>query len=541
MPRIPCVPFSCLIFSLLAGAVPASAEPPGSSPSTPLFALESHRSSPPLRGWLAVENAVEEFSIATRPEVLAANPAVLRFELPFGPRLEGIRRHFRDYGPEWKSWSGTLRLAGSSGPGKGYVFFGYHGERITGVLRFEGERYEITGLGQPQRLVRQSHGLAEGVNCGVHPGDEIKPLGSAVDSVAAVGASPATAQRAPQRIDVMAVYPMAYFSSPTTQISLVDHVEDTLAQANDIFDNSNINAEYNLVHVGPIVGTQPSLQGPQGGLILLNSEPLEIRTLRDAYGADFVTMFVPFSWDDFVATHPPCGVANVPVRNSSGAIDTFTGEGGLLGSNLAVSRKAFTAQRQSCGFGDFTFPHEMGHNWAMWHRIGSPSGTTLLSPTSFSFYISAVDRNTAMGCQNAGGSAGTAAVCKRIDHFSDPTARYLGVHPTGSSSKNNSKEARNRLATYAAFKPQKAISPPVARFTRFCHRASRPCGFNAGATTDNGSITKYYWNFGDGTSATTTSPRISHTYGGSGTFFWVHLIATDNSDQRDLAIDSVRF
>jgi PKD repeat protein len=35
--------------------------------------------------------------------------------------------------------------------------------------------------------------------------------------------------------------------------------------------------------------------------------------------------------------------------------------------------------------------------------------------------------------------------------------------------------------------------------------------------TPNGSITKWSWNFGDGTSAATTIPTVNHTYATTGT------------------------
>jgi hypothetical protein len=514
----------------------------GGAEAPSLFRVEDERPRAPAVGWKAVEGALEEFRITVDPETVAADPEVVRIDLPFGPSLEAVRSSFIDYGPKWKSWTGTLRRVGATDRGDGYAYLGYHGDRITGVLQFEEERYRITGgIDGPQRLVRQSDELTGGSNCGLQEEIDAQPLRPKGGRPAPEDSSPTFGEQALTRIDVMALYPRAYFVSPAAEIGLVDYVEDTIAQANTIFVNSQVNAYYNLVHVGPIVGTQPSLQGPQGGLDLLNAQPSEINVLRDAYGADFVTMFVPFYWDDTTLSAPPCGVANMPVTNPSGTYDTASGERGLLGVYFGI--RTYSAQRDGCGFGDFTLPHEMGHNWGMWHDPPRPaSAGTLLAPYARAYYLSAVDKNTAMGCFNAGGAAGSSAVCKRIAHFSDANAKYLGTHATGDADHRNAQMARGRLASYPFFKAQKTISPPVASFTRSCNSGTRTCTFNASGTTDNGTVTKYQWDFGDGTAiVTTTSPTRNHTYGGSGTFYWVHLLATDNTNQRDLAIDSATF
>jgi len=518
------------------GAAPGHPQGPGHEIPV-LFQLQSDQPQPPARGWQEIQGALEEFPIAVDPAVVAANPAAVRIDLPYGPSLEAVRAGFTDYAPDWKSWNGTVRLLGATGPGTGYAYLGYHGDRITGVFRFEGESYQITGgIDGPQRLVRQSDDLADGRNCGVEEVAGTAPVTPEASGSGAEGSSITIGEQSLTRIDVMAVYPRAYFASPSSEISLVSYVQDSIAQANTMFSNSNVSAYYNLVHVGPIIGTQPSLQGPQGGLNLLNAQGSEISGLRNAYGADFVTMIVPYYWTGTTLSSPPCGVANMPVFNSSGTYDTASGEIGLLG--VYFSTRTYSAFRQSCGFGDFTLGHEMGHNWGMWHD-NARSG--LLTNYAYAYYLSSLDKNTAMGCYNAGGLASTAAVCKRIGYFSDATVQYSG-HATGDSTHQNALMARGRLGSYPYFKPQKTISPPTASFSRSCNSSTRVCSFDASGTTDNGSITKYQWDFGDGSNiVTTTSATINHTYGGSGTFYWVHLVATDNDGQRDLAIDSATF
>jgi PKD repeat protein len=68
-----------------------------------------------------------------------------------------------------------------------------------------------------------------------------------------------------------------------------------------------------------------------------------------------------------------------------------------------------------------------------------------------------------------------------------------------------------------------ANQPPTARITGACTDLS--CPFSGSASTDDGSITGYAWNFGDGTTGTGTS--APHTYVDPGTYT-VTLTVTDN-------------
>ncbi len=62
-------------------------------------------------------------------------------------------------------------------------------------------------------------------------------------------------------------------------------------------------------------------------------------------------------------------------------------------------------------------------------------------------------------------------------------------------------------------------------------RSARPVPFDASASTDRegaigGGIVQYQWNFGDGTTETTTTPTVSHTYPKEGTVV-VQLVVVD--------------
>ncbi|MBB5081515.1 S8 family serine peptidase [Nonomuraea endophytica] len=74
---------------------------------------------------------------------------------------------------------------------------------------------------------------------------------------------------------------------------------------------------------------------------------------------------------------------------------------------------------------------------------------------------------------------------------------------------------------------------PTASFTSSCSTASLTCSFDAGSSTDpDGTITRYTWDFGDG--STTTGKTASHTYPRPG-YYSVLLTVTDNSGKTNTA------
>ncbi len=86
-----------------------------------------------------------------------------------------------------------------------------------------------------------------------------------------------------------------------------------------------------------------------------------------------------------------------------------------------------------------------------------------------------------------------------------------------------------------------APKPPVAKVGKDCPQPGLACSFDGGGSTDpDGSIVKYEWNFGDGT--TDTGETANHTYSAAGTFT-VKLTVTDNkglksTTQTDVTVET---
>lgn len=509
-----------LLTALIASSANAAGRPADSGVPPQLFTIDKTARPATALSRTLLPDAAEEFLIQTNPSAVAANPPAFTVELPDLPLLEAVRARFVVYGPDWKSWIGTLRYAGSRGRGTGFIHLGYHGDQLTGLIEFEGNHFRIVGDRESQRLARISEDLSP-PSCGLEDsaagpllfeGDQMDSTTTSATGAPAIdlitGAITAT-----YRIDVLAVYPRAFFGQgPAAETALGNFIRDSISLANNAFVNSQIDAAYNLVGIVPVIGAdQPTSTGISQALSWLNTmatqatQPTEITNLRNAFGADVVTIYIPWSWKNL----DRCGIANLPTSSTS------------------YGDRAFTANRDGCGLSDYTLGHEIGHNYGMRHdnEIGDlfPNGRGAVITANSRFQA------TVMGCYCTGCfcsstcSLGSGAVCNRIPYFSDPNISYAGV-PTGAADRNNANVGRIQVPTYAAFRAQSTNTPPTANFTVSC--SGRTCTFNATSSTDNSGISQYWWDFGDNTMPMTGS-IISHTYG-TGISFPVHLVVTDN-------------
>jgi hypothetical protein len=535
-----------LLTALTASSAHAAGRPTDAGVPPQLFTIDktSRPATAMSRALLPpLPDAAEEFLIQTDPSAVAANPPGFTLDLPDLPLLEAVRTRFVVYGPDWKSWIGTLRYAGSRGRGTGFIHLGYHGDQLTALIEFEGHHFRIVGEKGNQRLARISEDLSppscglDGTAAGPPMFEETQVDSASAPAAGAPAIDPITgAITATYRVDVLAVYPLAFFSQgPAAETALGNFIRDSISLANNAFLNSQIDAAYNLVGIVPIIGADqppapPSTAGIEQSLTWLTGQPTEVTNLRNAFGADVVTIYIPWAWKAL----DRCGIANM--YNTSTSYRTGNGSNvnctDTLGNQVPcdLARVALTANRDGCGLSDYTLGHEIGHNYGMWHDSPTTSASAQF-PNGVGNIITANSRfqATVMGCYCTGCfcsgicSLGSGAVCNRIPYFSDPNISYAGV-PTGTATRNNANVGRTQVPSYAAIRAQSTNTPPTANFTVSC--SGRTCTFNATSSTDNSGISQYWWDFGDNTMPMTGS-IISHTYG-TGISFPVHLVVTDN-------------
>lgn len=127
-------------------------------------------------------------------------------------------------------------------------------------------------------------------------------------------------------------------------------------------------------------------------------------------------------------------------------------------------------------------------------------------------------------------------------HVAGAIALYLQANPTASPAQvttamvnaatagavtNPGAGSPNRLLYTQGWAAPGGPPPPTASFTNSCNNTTFACSFDGSASSDsNGTITKWSWDFGDGT--TGTGKTISHTYS-KGAVYSVTLTVTDNN------------
>lgn len=87
------------------------------------------------------------------------------------------------------------------------------------------------------------------------------------------------------------------------------------------------------------------------------------------------------------------------------------------------------------------------------------------------------------------------------------------------------------LCMAAAVLPAAADDPPTAAFYSVCV-SPRLCAVDAEISFDDGHLTNYFWEWGDGTTTNGTRSDPSHVYAVAGTYT-ITLTVTDNANQTD--------
>ncbi len=387
-----------------------------------------------------IVDAESEFLIDLDHFALVDDPAVLTLGLYDGVRLEAHRSRSRPYtatvirpeGEEvvtWTTWTGKLYfpdIFGTDQPA-GVIMLNDHGSHITGTIQVDAtlDDFQIAGDSSGRhRLVRINRNRTQ--SCALQS-EVALPISTA----------PADVIESQEAAEVHGMDPDPLLLAGDTIIrvlALVDHydqstvdfIQDSVSWANEIFDNSNIAATYEVVIMSMDIPVQEDIFAYIDWMNNAGRSAVEVRRKDWVVSADMVALFV-----EPPEVHRACGIANLRLWRD-GVESVF--DGTLPTLPWHDGEPAYSVHEKGCGLLDYTFAHELGHNMGLRHDITDLGETPQVwanyppiddHPRGYEFATIWGYRATAMGCW------GETAPCYRTPYFSDPDLLWYGMQPTG--------------------------------------------------------------------------------------------------------------
>ena len=234
-------------------------------------------------------------------------------------------------------------------------------------------------------------------------------------------------------IDILVAYTDGARRHHGSTSAMLNAINLAIADANQIYQNSQINTRLNLVHTVEVDYNASSSMGNDLGRIQKTSDGVmdSLHTLRDTHNADLVHLIVE------EADRGLCGIAYLMSSLSAG-----------------FEKWAFGVTRTDCLIGSYTLAHEVGHNMGSEHDPDHAQGTPLTS-YSYGYWEPSDNWRTVMAynCPSR---------CPQIPHFSNPDVHYDG-HTTGVHNRqDNAKSMSSVLYTMANFRVGNSGPPPAS-------------------------------------------------------------------------------
>jgi peptidyl-Asp metalloendopeptidase len=197
-------------------------------------------------------------------------------------------------------------------------------------------------------------------------------------------------------IDVMVLYTPAARRAALGTTQMEQLVRIGIAETNQAYGNSGVNQRVRLVYSGEMDYVESGSSSTDLNNLRTNTE---IRTLRNTYGADLVSL-----WEE--------------------TMSDAAGRGYLLDPDRPREDLGFSVLLRTYATGYYTFGHEMGHNMGAHHAKDDVNSDGSVPKGAYPYsngykHVTAPKFRTIMAYDNN-------CLCPRIQYFSNPNAMYNG-------------------------------------------------------------------------------------------------------------------
>ncbi len=319
---------------------------------------------------------------------------------------------------------GTIHVARLVGVPDGQAIFVVNGSIVSGNITLPGAFYQVRTVAGGAQIVQQ-------LDHSRFPPDE--PFVPAPRFELAPEVAPQAMGDTGATIDVMVPYTATTRAAAGGTAQMLNQINLAIAETNQAYANSAIVQRLRLVHAVEVAYAESGDIGTDLDRLTASNDGYidQVHTLRNAYGADLVSLLV---------------------ENGGG----YCGIAWLMTSvSTAFASNGFSVVARGCATGYYSFGHELGHNMGARHDTYMDTATT---PYAYAHGYANVAAHwrTILAYNDACTAVGTN--CTRIQYFSNPALAYGGA-PMGNSSADNHQALNNTAFAVANFRQAVVFAP----------------------------------------------------------------------------------